>query len=240
MLNLCSLPTQDIYFSCAFVWIIKSVLYFPPVVLILSGYYLLILIHWLVFVIQVRCVFCEIWVESVSILRRFSFSFDCFKSGNIFWSLTPHGGPAVRECCGGQGGDPGTENSEFFRTGLRPSTEDSVVDTCSEIWGLSKVHPRTGHEGSEGVYRYSPTLSLTSALDGLGDQRRAPAVLPPEKTRCTPYRRLGGSQSRSGMVQKISPPPGFDPRTVQPAASLYTGWAILAPRFGVKFGNNVG
>jgi hypothetical protein len=31
-----------------------------------------------------------------------------------------------------------------------------------------KVHPRTGHEGSEGEWRYSSTLSLNSALDGGG------------------------------------------------------------------------
>ena len=28
-----------------------------------------------------------------------------------------------------------------------------------------KVHPRTGHEGPEGEYRYSSTLLLTLALD---------------------------------------------------------------------------
>ena len=31
-------------------------------------------------------------------------------------------------------------------------------------------HPRIGQEGSEGEYRYSSTLSLTSALDGVGGQ----------------------------------------------------------------------
>jgi hypothetical protein len=31
-----------------------------------------------------------------------------------------------------------------------------------------------------------------------------------------------GPQGRSGQVRKISPPPGFDPRTVQPVASRYT------------------
>ena len=30
------------------------------------------------------------------------------------------------------------------------------------------------------------------------------------------YRRLGEAQGRSGQVRKISPPPGFDHRTVQP------------------------
>ena len=33
-------------------------------------------------------------------------------------------------------------------------------------------------------------------------------------------------QGRSGQVRKISPPPGFDPRSVQPVASRYTNYAI--------------
>jgi hypothetical protein len=39
------------------------------------------------------------------------------------------------------------------------------------------------------------------------------------------YRRLGGPQDRSGQMRKSSPPPEFDPRTVQPVASRYTDWA---------------
>ena len=57
---------------------------------------------------------------------------------------------------------------------------------------------------------------------GLGGQRFAPTVLPPEKSRYPLYRRLGGPQDVSGLVRKISPPPGFDPQTVQPVASRYT------------------
>ena len=56
----------------------------------------------------------------------------------------------------------------------------------------------------------------------VGGQRHAPAALPPGETRYLMYRRLGGPQSRSGQVRKISPSPGFDPRTVQPVASRYT------------------
>jgi hypothetical protein len=44
-----------------------------------------------------------------------------------------------------------------------------------------------------GDQRYSSTLSLTSALDGVGVQRHAPADLPPRKTRCPLYRRLVGT-----------------------------------------------
>ena len=39
-----------------------------------------------------------------------------------------------------------------------------------------------------------------------------------------------GPQGRSGRVRKISPPPGFDPRTVQPVASRYTDCAIPTRR----------
>ena len=51
--------------------------------------------------------------------------------------------------------------------------------------GKCKVHPITGHEGPEGEQTYSSTLSLNSALDGVGGQRHAPAALPPGKTRYT-------------------------------------------------------
>ena len=59
---------------------------------------------------------------------------------------------------------------------------------------------------------------------GVGGQRHAPVALsPPRKeTRDPLYRRLEGPQGLSGRVWKISPPPEFDPRTVQPVASRYT------------------
>jgi hypothetical protein len=42
------------------------------------------------------------------------------------------------------------------------------------------------------------------------------------------YRRLGVPQGRSGRVRKISPSPGFYSQTVQPVASCYTDYVILA------------
>jgi hypothetical protein len=64
---------------------------------------------------------------------------------------------------------------------------------------------------------------MTTALEG-GEwsAARPDRTLPPGKARYPLYRRLGGPQGRSGQVRKISPPPGFDPRTVQPIASRYT------------------
>jgi hypothetical protein len=64
----------------------------------------------------------------------------------------------------------------------------------------------------------------------MGGKRHVTAALAPVKTRYPLYSRLGGPQGRSGRLWKISPPPGFDPRTVQPVASHYTDWAIPAHR----------
>jgi hypothetical protein len=55
-----------------------------------------------------------------------------------------------------------------------------------------KVHPRTGYGGPAGEYKYNPTLSLTSALGGVGGQNHAPVALPPGKTRYPLCRRLVG------------------------------------------------
>jgi hypothetical protein len=91
------------------------------------------------------------------------------------------------------------------------------------IWGF--VGPRTG--------LHSYTLSLTSALDGVGGQRHASAALPPGKTRNPLYMRFCGPQDRSAQVWKISSPPGFDLRTVQPVVSRYTDWATHIINFYV-------
>jgi hypothetical protein len=56
----------------------------------------------------------------------------------------------------------------------------------------------------------------------LGVKLHAPVALPLGKTRYSLYTRLGGAQARSGRMWKISPPPGFDPQTALPLASLYT------------------
>jgi hypothetical protein len=95
-----------------------------------------------------------------------------------------------------------------------------------------KGHPRTGHEGPEGEWRYSSTLSLTLALDGVGGQLHVSAALPPPPgmTRYPFYKRLGRPQGQSGRVLKISPAPGFDPRTVQLVASRYTDYVYWCSR----------
>jgi hypothetical protein len=41
-----------------------------------------------------------------------------------------------------------------------------------------------------------------------------------------PIAQEAGPQGRSGQVRKISPPPGFNPRTIQPVVNRYTDYAI--------------
>jgi hypothetical protein len=118
-------------------------------------------------------------------------------------------------------------NQEFIKVGIKREKFPQCPPRLRGKKGKGKCHPRTGHKGTEGECRYSCTLSLTSALDGVRCQHYAQAALPSAKTRYPLYRRLGGSQGSSGRVWKNSPPPGFHPRTVQLVASRYTDWAIL-------------
>jgi len=56
---------------------------------------------------------------------------------------------------------------------------------------------------------YSSTSSLTSTLDGVGGEPLAPTDLHRGMTRYPLYKRLGGTQGRSGGVKKFSPPTGI-------------------------------
>ena len=69
----------------------------------------------------------------------------------------------------------------------------------------------------------------------VGGLHHAPAASPPGKTRYPLYRSLGGPQTRSERMRKISPPPGFDPRNVQPVASRYTDCTIDMLISGIIF-----
>jgi hypothetical protein len=65
---------------------------------------------------------------------------------------------------------------------------------------------------------YSSTLSLTSALDGVGGQRHAPVALHPGKpsTHCT-----GWDPRPVWTGAENLAPLGFDPRTFHPIVSRY-------------------
>ena len=63
---------------------------------------------------------------------------------------------------------------------------------------------------------------LTTALERAEWSAACPGrTLPPEKTRYSLYRRLGGPQGWSGRAENLAPP-GFDPRIVQPVVSRYS------------------
>jgi hypothetical protein len=76
------------------------------------------------------------------------------------------------------------------------------------------------------------------ALEGGEGSASCPGrSLPLGKTQYPLYRRLGGSQGRSGQVWKILPPPEFDPRTVQPIPGRYTDYANQPTQCGVRLWN---
>jgi len=81
---------------------------------------------------------------------------------------------------------------------------------------------RTAHWGSRGI---ALLFYDHGTVRGWGVSVTPWPLFTPGKTRYPLYRRLGWPQGRSGQVRKISPPLGFDPRTVQPVASRYTDYA---------------
>jgi len=93
---------------------------------------------------------------------------------------------------------------------------------CTLVQAPRLCTGRIAHRGSRGI----ALLFLDHGTKGgEGSASRPGRSLPPGKTRYPLYRRLGGPQGRSGQVWKISPSPGFDPRTVQPLASRNMDWA---------------
>jgi len=87
-----------------------------------------------------------------------------------------------------------------------------------------KVTPLTGPVWPRGWVEAQLYFSMTAALEG-GEWStpRAGHTLPPGKTRCPFYRRLGGLQGRSGGAENLVPT-GIRSRTVQPVVrriSLY-------------------
>ena len=81
---------------------------------------------------------------------------------------------------------------------------------------------RTAHGGSRGI---ALPFHDHGTIRGWVVSVTSRPLFTPVKSRYPLYRRLGGPEGRFGKVRKILPPPGFDPRTVQPVASRYTDWA---------------
>jgi len=74
---------------------------------------------------------------------------------------------------------------------------------------------------------------------GMCGQRHALVALSLGTIRYPLYRRFGGPQGRSGWVRKISPPPEFDLRTVQPYRAAIPTELFWQPRNSVPLNINV-
>jgi hypothetical protein len=100
----------------------------------------------------------------------------------------------------------------------------SLVQRSPTDCGVSECDRETSTKrGGPGPYRAVEPYKKEKKLDegGWSTPRPGRFILGKE-TEYPLYRRLGGPQGRSGWLRKISPLPGFDPRTVQPVKSRYT------------------
>ena len=67
---------------------------------------------------------------------------------------------------------------------------------------------------------YSSTLSLTSALDGVGGPTPRPGLFTPGKDPVPIVQKAGWAPGPVWTgAENLAHPPGFDPRTVRPVAS---------------------
>jgi len=123
---------------------------------------------------------------------------------------------------------PFSRAPRFFNTDTITQLLPSRCWLCS-IWEYEITY---WHWGSVQAVRPTGRVEvqlypfMTTALEGGEGSASHPSCSSlPEKTWYPLYMRLGGSQGRSGQVQKISPPLEFDPWTVHTVASRYTDYA---------------
>ena len=102
-------------------------------------------------------------------------------------------------------------NSAHFTLKVRCITKHYYVKVkVTLVQALRLCTGRSAHRGGGG--RGITVLFLDHGTRrGEGSASRPCRSLPLGKTRYPLYRRLGGPQSRSGSLRKISPPPGLDP-----------------------------
>ena len=93
---------------------------------------------------------------------------------------------------------------------------------CTHVQALRLCTGCTAHRESSGI---ALTFIDHGNRRGWEVSLTPRPLFTPGKTRYPLYRRLDWPQGRSGQVLKISSPPGFEPRTVQPLASLYADYA---------------
>ena len=130
-----------------------------------------------------------------------------------------------------------TTRVEYFTVPVYTQLNTTEVNRkvkCTLVQALVLWTGRTAQRGSRGI----ALLFLDHGTRrGEGSASRPHCSLPPRKTWYALYRRLGGPQGRSGQVRNISPPPGFDHRTVQSVASRHTDYAIGPYNWGAMCWN---
>ena len=84
---------------------------------------------------------------------------------------------------------------------------------CTLVQALRLCTGRTAHRESRGI---ALPFHDHGTRRGQGISVTPRPLFTPGRTRYSLHRRLGGPQGRFGQVRKISPPPGFDPRTTLP------------------------
>ena len=109
-----------------------------------------------------------------------------------------------------------TMTRSFYVTQVKVKVKVTLVQALRLCTG------RMAHRGSRGI---ALPFHDHDIRRGWGVSVTPWPFFTPGKTWYPLYRRLGGPQGLSGQVRKISPPPGFDPQTVQPVASRYTDYA---------------
>jgi hypothetical protein len=91
---------------------------------------------------------------------------------------------------------------------------------------VGRFYTFTGHEGFKGEYRYSAILFLDlGTRTGWGVSVTPLPLSSAEKNPAPIVQETGWAPGLVWTCAEISPPPGFDPRTVQSEVYLYTVWA---------------
>jgi hypothetical protein len=154
--------------------------------------------------------------EDVDLQQMLTSEDLCILSSNYSYHSSTHQRTTGSELNNGTHRASTGKKSHFLCRRMSLSYTGSMNYKC-------KVHPRTGYEGHERE-KHTSTLSLTSELDGGWVVKATPRRLySRERDPVLIVKRLGRPQGLDEQVRKISPSPGFDPRTVQPLKSRYHG-----------------
>jgi hypothetical protein len=95
------------------------------------------------------------------------------------------------------------------------------------VEGIGKGRPWHAWTGTEGSGRYSSNPFATSALEGDGWSAPLPDRFATGKDPVLRVQEVGWASGPVWTAGKISPSPGFDPRTVQPYRLRYPGGVYI-------------